>query len=183
MKQTFKIATSTAFAAFVAAVMGTVAVAANSAEQSTSVQKTSVTKVKPSAKNKAAPVPQAPPAPLPILGVDELAISQRVETGKINCELGANVTLTADVKDIGYFDLETKREKYKMVPVISRVGAIRLEEVRGGDGMWLQLSNKSMLMRSGRRLADECMSTGQAQVADAMKTNPPQSLLEAVLAK
>ncbi len=183
MKQAFKVTTFTALVAFVAAVMGTFTVAANSAEPTTSGKKTSVTKVKPSAKSKAMAASHTPPAPLPSLGGEELAISQRVETGKINCELGANVTVTADATDIGYFNLETKGKKYKMAPVISRVGAIRLEEVRGGDGMWLQLANKSMLMRSGSRVADECMSTGQTLVADAMKTNPPPSLLEADPAK
>ena len=40
---------------------------------------------------------------------------------------------------------------------------------------------KSMLMnqKQGKRMADECMSPEQLQVAEAIKKNPPQSLLEA----
>jgi hypothetical protein len=175
MKNTFKTSSCTLAAALVAAAMATFTLTAHSADK-----KVVVAKAKPSAKSKAAP---APATPLPALGADELAIAQKVETGKIDCELGADVTITADVKDAGYFDLGIKGKTYKMAPVISKVGAIRLEEVRGGDGMWLQLSNKSMLMRAGNRVADECMSTGQALVADGMKKNPPPSLLDAAPAK
>jgi hypothetical protein len=47
---------------------------------------------------------------------------------------------------------------------------------------WLQLANKSMLMsqKQGRRIADECRSPLQAQVAQAMLVNPPPSILDAV---
>ncbi|MDO4970431.1 MAG: hypothetical protein Q4E66_13435, partial [Comamonadaceae bacterium] len=56
----------------------------------------------------------------------------------------------------------------------------RLEDQRAG-ATWLQIANKSMLMnqKQGKRMADECMSPEQLQVAEAIKKNPPQSLLEA----
>ena len=46
--------------------------------------------------------------------------------------------------------------------------------------VWLQIANKSMLMnqRLGQRLADECMSSEQVVVAEAIKRNPPPSVLE-----
>jgi hypothetical protein len=68
-----------------------------------------------------------------------------------------------------------------MHPIVSRTGAIRLEDPKRG-AMWLQLGNKSMLMsqRLGKRLADECQSPAQVEVAEAMKKNPPPSLLEPV---
>jgi hypothetical protein len=46
--------------------------------------------------------------------------------------------------------------------------------------VWLQLSNKSMLMsqKLGRRLADECRSPLQQVVAEQLKLNPAPSLLD-----
>jgi hypothetical protein len=66
-----------------------------------------------------------------------------------------------------------------MTPVVSSTGAIRLEDAQAG-AMWLQLSNKSMLMNSkvGQRIADECQSPAQMAVAEAMKLAPPPGLLD-----
>lgn len=110
----------------------------------------------------------------------ELAIAQRVYLGKLPCELGAFVTLTADAKSPGYFDVYIRNLKFRMSPVQTSTGAIRLEDAKGG-AVWLQLSNKSMLMNQklGQRLADECMNPDQAVVAAAMFKNPPPSLLDA----
>lgn len=109
----------------------------------------------------------------------DLAVAQRVQTGKIQCELGADVTVTADEKKPGFFTVSTKGARYRMHPVESRTGAIRLEDPRAG-AMWLQIANKSMLMnqKAGQRLADECMSPEQQQVAEAIRKNPPPSLLD-----
>ena len=38
----------------------------------------------------------------------DLAVAQRVYTGKIQCELGADVTITADDKKAGFFTVSTK---------------------------------------------------------------------------
>ena len=113
------------------------------------------------------------------LSLDELAIAQRVEVGRIPCELGAFVTVQADVLSPGYFDISGKKFKFRMVPVVSSTGAIRLEDAAAG-AVWLQLSNKSMLMnhKTGSRMADVCMTPAQVAVADAMLKNPPPSLLE-----
>jgi hypothetical protein len=75
--------------------------------------------------------------------------------------------------------VRTGIQRFRMHPVESRTGAIRLEDPRA-EAMWLQLGNKSMLMsqKMGRRLADECMSPAQAAVAEALKKNPIPSLLE-----
>ena len=109
----------------------------------------------------------------------DLAIAQRVQTGKIQCELGADVTVTADEKKPGFFNVSTKGARYRMHPVESRTGAIRLEDPRAG-AMWLQIANKSMLMnqKEGLRLADECMAPAQMAFAEEMKKNPPKSLFE-----
>ena len=60
----------------------------------------------------------------------DLAVAQRVYTGKIQCELGADVTITADDKKAGFFTVSTKGARYRMHPVESRTGAIRLEDRR-----------------------------------------------------
>jgi Ni/Co efflux regulator RcnB len=109
----------------------------------------------------------------------DLAIAQRVSTGKAQCELGADVTVTADEKKPGFFTITTKGQKYRMHPVESRTGAIRLEDPRAG-AMWLQLGNKSMLMnqKAGLRIADECQTEAQVAFAAEMKKNPPKALFE-----
>ena len=108
----------------------------------------------------------------------DLEVAKLVQVGDIPCELGATVHITPHKRE-GFFVVRTGVQRFRMHPVESRTGAIRLEDpVRGA--MWLQLGNKSMLMsqKLGRRLADECMSPAQAAVAEALKTNPMPSLLE-----
>ncbi|MEP6588637.1 MAG: hypothetical protein ABJA84_07770 [Polaromonas sp.] len=111
----------------------------------------------------------------------ELAIAERVQVGKLPCELGASVTLTADAKNPGYFNMQGKNFSYRMFPVPTSTGAIRLEDQKAG-AVWLQLANKSMLMNQklGIRLADECTSPAQLEVAQNLKLNPPVSILEAL---
>jgi hypothetical protein len=111
---------------------------------------------------------------------DELAIAERVHVGSLPCELGASVSLSPDSKTPGYFDVQGKNFKYRMSPVATTTGAIRLEDRKAG-AVWLQLANKSMLMnqKQGVRLADECMSPAQVAIAETMKTNPPASVLDA----
>ncbi len=109
----------------------------------------------------------------------ELAIAERVYQGKLPCELGASVTLTADAAAPGYFDVQIQNQKYRMFPVETSTGVIRLEDHRAG-AVWLQLANKSMLMNQklGRRLADECMSPDQAVMAENLLKNPAPSILD-----
>ena len=112
----------------------------------------------------------------------ELAIAETVYQGKLPCELGASVRLTADAKVPGYFDLLLGQQKFRMFPVETSTGAIRLEDRRSG-AVWLQLANKSMLMsqKLGKRLADACMNPEQVIVAARMVLNPPPSLLDSPL--
>ena len=109
----------------------------------------------------------------------ELAIAERVHVGRIACELGAHVSLKADPAAPGHFDVEGKGFKYRMTPVATSTGTVRLEDHKGG-AVWLQIANKSMLMdqKRGQRLADECMSPEQCLVAESLKKNPPPSVLE-----
>lgn len=109
----------------------------------------------------------------------ELAIAELVHTGVLPCELGAFITLESDLAMPGYFNVSGKNFRFRMVPVVSTTGAVRLEDREAG-AVWLQLANKSMLMnqRVGRRMADECLSPAQAAQAQHMKTNPGPGLLD-----
>ncbi|MDB5869978.1 MAG: hypothetical protein JWP96_2310 [Polaromonas sp.] len=133
------------------------------------------TNLKSAAKNVAAGIEAADAALTPA----ELAIAERVQVGKLPCELGASVTLSADAKNPGYFDMQGKNFSYRMFPVVTSTGAIRLEDQKAG-AVWLQLANKSMLMNQklGIRLADDCMSPAQMVVAQNLRLNPPASILE-----
>jgi hypothetical protein len=134
------------------------------------------TSLKSAAVNVAAGIQAAEAAMTPT----ELAIAERVQVGKMPCELGASVTLTADAKNPGYFDMQGKSFSYRMFPVATSTGAIRLEDQNAG-AVWLQLANKSMLMsqKQGIRLADECVSPEQLIVAQNLKLHPPASILDA----
>ncbi|MBS7780163.1 hypothetical protein [Acidovorax sp. CCYZU-2555] len=110
---------------------------------------------------------------------DELAIADRVHTGRIACELGAHVNVNKHQQHAGHFQVDGKGFKYEMVPVATSTGTVRLEDKAAG-AVWLQIANKSMLMNQklGQRLADECMSPEQFQVAEAIKKNPPPSVFD-----
>ena len=132
--------------------------------------------IKSTAKNMAVAIEAADAALTP----EEASIAERVYVGKLPCEMGADVTLTADAKTPGYFDVQGKNFKYRMFPVVTTTGAIRLEDRKAG-AVWLQLANKSMLMNQklGTRMADECVSPAQVAVAQALKMSPAVSVLDA----
>ena len=114
-----------------------------------------------------------------VLSTEQLAVSERVFKGRIPCELGAHVNVTPDSANPGYFIIDGRGFKYHMSPVATTTGTIRLEDKAAG-AVWLQIANKSMLMnqKAGQRLADECMAPEQQQVAEAIRKNPPPSLLD-----
>lgn len=113
------------------------------------------------------------------MGQEELSIAQRVHQGHLPCELGAAVRIEPDQIQPGYFNVQGKGFRYRMHPVATSTGAIRLEDKQAG-AVWLQLANKSMLMdqRKGQRLADECAHPEQVAFAEQMKNNPPPPLIE-----
>ena len=122
--------------------------------------------------------PLEEPDPTIKLTEADIEVARKVYVGEIPCELGATVKLTP-LRREGFFLVQTGRNRFRMHPVESRTGAIRLEDpVRGA--MWLQLGNKSMLMsqKLGQRLADECQSPDQVTFAEAMKNRPPVNILE-----
>jgi len=109
----------------------------------------------------------------------ELEIAKTIQTGRIQCELGADVTVSADERNPGFFHVVAGKQRYYMHPVESRTGAVRMEDNRAG-AMWLQLGNKSMLMnqRLGQRIADECVTPTQRDFALQMKTSNQPGLLD-----
>ena len=128
---------------------------------------------------KSSPAATVEAEPMPALSDAHLALAQRVVLGRVPCELGAYVAVSAHQTVPGRFVLEHGRQKFSMVPVLTSTGAIRLEDTASG-AVWLQLANKSMLMdqKQGRRLADACMNAEQVAVAEAMARSPAPNLLE-----
>ena len=112
-------------------------------------------------------------------GHEELAIAERIHQGLLPCEMGASVRVEADAAKPGYFNVQGKGFRYRMHPVRTQTGTLRLEDKKAG-AVWLQLANKSMLMdqKKGRRLLDDCAHPDQVAFAESMKTNPPPRLID-----
>ncbi len=132
--------------------------------------------------------PQVPLVPglaatTPVVASDtvsqDLAIAQQIHQGLMPCEMGASVRVEADAAAPGFFHVQGKGFRYRMYPVRTTTGALRLEDKKAG-AVWLQLANKSMLMdqKKGRRVADECAHPEQVAYSQDMKTNPPPSLFD-----
>ncbi|MBK6613427.1 hypothetical protein [Ottowia sp.] len=177
-----------AAAAALALLMGVAQAQSSAPAKAKTVKKAPVKKVtstakKPVPSRTAKAVESATPVQTPSqrLTDAERAIAGNVHTGRIQCELGANVTVTPDEKNPGFFHITTGKQSYYMHPVESRTGAIRMEDTRAG-AMWLQLGNKSMLLNQklGQRVADECAAPAQVEFAARMKTQPPTDLLGTV---
>jgi hypothetical protein len=113
------------------------------------------------------------------LTAEQISIAQIVHTGRVACADGHSVTITADAKVNGAFDLFLGKTKYDVVPVPTKSGAVRLEDSKTGI-VFMQLANKSMLFneRQGKRLADDCINPAQQAVADAMRANPTAGVLD-----
>ena len=122
--------------------------------------------------------PSAVQAPV-VLSQNQRELAQQFYTGFLSCELGAFVLITPDERAPGQFVLSHKGHQYRVWPVESRTGTLRMEDNRG-HAVWIQLPHKSMLMdqKAGVRLADECKSPEQEVVAKNYRHNPPQDLLD-----
>ncbi len=136
-------------------------------------------KAKAKTKSQAEQAGRADEAETPLTAA-QLALVPNVHTGRQACEAGVAVTLTPDAKSAGYFHVNLKNRTYHMHPVVTTSGALRLEDKKEG-AVWLQMSNKSMMMnhKLGARLADDCINDAQAAVALAMKKNATPGLLDA----
>ena len=152
--------------------------AAKPAEKSTAAKPAAKAKLAPSARKAVEENTPIDDDPSVKLSEADVEVAKRVHVGEIKCELGATVKVTP-MKREGMFMVTTKGHRFRMHPVESRTGAIRLEDPQRG-AMWLQLGNKSMLMsqKLGQRLADECQSPAQLTYAETLKKNPLPSILE-----
>jgi len=114
------------------------------------------------------------------LSTQQMHIARQVHTGLMPCESGAFVSVRADAARPGHFFIDGKGFNYHMAPVPTTTGAVRLEDAAAG-AVWLQIANKSMLMdqKQGRRMADACVSSTQAQMREALRRNPRAGALDA----
>ncbi|MFO1264905.1 MAG: hypothetical protein U1E84_16455 [Rhodoferax sp.] len=131
----------------------------------------------------AAPEPvheSAPPEDTQPLSAELQEVANQVYVGTMSCELGIHVAVAPDTGVPGRFLLELGRQRFRMTPVLTSTGAVRLEDVQAG-AFWLQLPNKSMLMsqKLGKRLADDCTGTEQSEIARALSRSPVPGILEA----
>lgn len=123
----------------------------------------------------AVPAPQGSP----VTTSPEMAIAQQIHQGLLRCELGTSVRVEADATRPGLFNVQGQGFRYRMYPVPTSTGALRLEDKTAG-AVWLQLANKSMLMdqTKGRRMADACTHPAQEAYEQATKNNPPPALFD-----
>ena len=79
------------------------------------------------------------------------------EPGLYHCELNRRVIIRRIGADGRTMVLNWSNKDYAMVPVHSRAGAIRYEDVKAGLA-WIVIVGKSMLLdtRKGQQLANEC---------------------------
>jgi hypothetical protein len=134
---------------------------------------------KPAAKSSAKPAAAAAAPAAAGLSAEQLNIAQYVNTGRFPCELGGSVTVSPVSGSEGYFSVSGNGRSYRMVPVPTTTGAIRLEDKRAG-GVWLVLANKSMLLDQGRgqRIADECQNDQQRATAEQLRNSSAPTILD-----
>lgn len=128
---------------------------------------------------KAAPAPAAPapPAQPPLAAADDAQREAAAMThvGDHQCELGQKLHLHATPGHEGYIDVEFGKRRFTMKPVLSRTGALRLEDVTGRM-LLLQIAVKSMLMdvQAGNRVADDCVHAKHIEMRKVVAAAPPQ---------
>lgn len=117
--------------------------------------------------------------PLPAASQAQLDAAERVYYGLYECEFNQAVDIGINPKYPAYVDVRHGKQLFVMKPVLSSTGAVRLEDVRGVMLM-VQITSKSMLMdvKSGRRVADECVSDKHREAIQATVGAPAaQSLM------
>ena len=109
-----------------------------------------------------------------------LAIAENVHTGLLMCENRQTIMLWPDTALPGRFILKMNKTVFRMKPVPSDSGAVRLEEEKTG-AIWIQTAEKSMLLDSQRskRLANDCQSPAQKTAAQQFPASARLDLHEA----
>jgi hypothetical protein len=113
----------------------------------------------------------APPAPaLPLADAEQLVAAALAYLGDYECEFNEKVEIEKSPRFEGYLDVKHRKSLWTMKPVLSKTGALRLEDVKGRT-LLLQIANKSMLMdvKIGQRLVDNCIHEKQRE---AMRNRP-----------
>jgi hypothetical protein len=115
------------------------------------------------------------------LSSDRLSIAAKAHTGLLVCENRQTIMLWPDSALPGRFVLKINKKVYRMTPVQSESGAVRLEDEKTGV-VWIQTIEKSMLMdsRRSKRVADECQSPAQKTASQQMPASARTDLLEAL---
>jgi hypothetical protein len=116
------------------------------------------------------PPPPPPPAPLAAADEEQKNAALMTHLGPYECEFNEKVNVDKNPKFEGYIDVQHRKALWTMKPVLSKTGALRLEDVKGRMLM-LQIANKSMLMdvKIGQRLVDNCVHEMQRE---AMRKPP-----------
>ena len=111
---------------------------------------------------------------------DVLAIAANVHTGMLVCENRKTIMLWPDKALPGRFVLKMNKTVFRMKPMHSDSGAVRLEDEKNG-AIWIQTPEKSMLLdsRRSKRLADDCQSPAQKTAAQQFPAFARTNLLEA----
>ena len=104
----------------------------------------------------------AAPLVLAPASAEQLEAAAQVHYGRYLCEFNQVLDIDRNDANAGYANLKFKNQNWVTTPVLSRSGAIRLEDVRG-EALLVQIAYKSMLMnvKSGQRLVDECIHEAQ----------------------
>ncbi|MEW6707409.1 MAG: hypothetical protein AB1430_21410 [Pseudomonadota bacterium] len=127
---------------------------------------------KPTAKSSKIRKPRTPAeAQAPeVLTEGQMAAAGRVFTGRADCEFKQAVVVQPVQGQAGHFDVRFGKRSYRMVPVETTTGAVRLHD-KQADVVWLQIPVKSMMMdnKAGRRLVDACQHPQQRAAVEAME--------------
>ncbi len=109
-----------------------------------------------------------------------MTIAAKVHIGMLVCEHRQTLMLWPDTALPGRFILKMNKTVYRMTPVPTDSGAVRLEDEKTG-AVWIQTLEKSMLMDSHRskRVADQCQSPAQKTAAQQLPASARTDLLEA----
>ncbi len=132
---------------------------------------------------KAAPAPPPDTTP-PQASIEQIQAANQVLYGTYDCEFNQKITVERNARYEGYVDLTHAKLRYVMKPVVSPIGAIRLEDVRGKTLM-VQIAYKSMLLdvQIGQRLVDDCVHDVQVALKrEADKAAANAAVLAAAVA-
>jgi hypothetical protein len=101
-----------------------------------------------------------------------------VYEGRMACDDNVFVVVIEDKKIRHNFDILIGKAHYKTKRIPTSSGAIRLE-AKAQSIVWLQMSNKSMLLneKAGKRLANNCRNDTQKATENALLANPDNTAL------